>query len=113
MAQVFFTEFFIKELKKKFSEKEGNKIINILEKLEEKPTKGKELGHVGKIVIKEIRYGVFRFYFITDGYKLKFLKISELNDLVIKFIRISDKDTQQPVIDEIKTILRKLGEEGF
>ena len=38
---------------------------------------------VGKIVIKELKYKNFRFYFITDGYKIKFLKASELQDTYI------------------------------
>ena len=41
------------------------------------------------------------------------LQIEELKDLMIKFVRMSDKKTQQKVIDEIKEILRKFGEQGF
>jgi mRNA-degrading endonuclease RelE of RelBE toxin-antitoxin system len=113
MVQIFFTDSFVKELKKRFSEQEGNKILDLLETLENNPYKGKELSTVGKIVIKEIKYNKFRFYFITDGYKIKFLKVTELNDLIIKFIRISDKDTQQDTINDIKKVLRSLGDEGF
>jgi len=113
MAQVFFTATFVDELKKKFSEQEGNKILNLLETLEENPYKGKELFHSGKTLLKEIRYEKFRFYFITDGYKIKFLKATELEDLVLKFVRMSDKKDQQKIIEEIKHVLRSLGEEGF
>jgi|GEM_PF-409927 len=130
MAKVVFTEFFVKELKKKFSEQEGNKILDLLESLEENPHKGKELTTVGKAVIKEIKYGNYRFYFVTDGYKIKVLKISELHDLMIKFVRMSrtsvldhdqkssisdmsNKKDQQKTIDEIKRVLTLLGEEGF
>ena len=81
--------------------------------LKDNPKKGKEVGCVGGIVIKEIRYKVYRFYFITDGYKVKFLKNEELNDLLIKFVRMSDKDTQQKTIDEIKNVLRNLGSDGL
>ena len=58
-------------------------------------------------------YKKFRFYFITDGYKVKFLKAEELKDLLMKFVRMSEKKDQQKTIEEIKHILRSLGEEGF
>ena len=41
------------------------------------------------------------------------LKREELSDLMIKFVRMSDKKNQQKVIEEIKDVLRKIGEEGF
>ena len=113
MAEVIFTEDFTKELTKKFSNAEANEIIDLLETLEDNPKKGKEVGVVGKTVIKEIKYGVFRFYFITDGYKVKFLKIEELKRLIIKFIKMSSKKDQSKVTEEIKNVLRNLGEEGF
>ena len=37
----------------------------------------------------------------------------ELIDLLIRFVRMSDKKSQQKVIDEIKIFLKKFGEEGF
>lgn len=112
MAKVIITGGLFRDIKKTF--KEGaNEIIDLLETLETNPKKGKEVGCVGGVVIKEIRYTVYRFYFITDGYKIKFLKSDELTDLLIKFVRMSDKDTQQKVINEIKDVLRKLGGEGF
>ncbi|MFA6462217.1 MAG: hypothetical protein WCV90_08200 [Candidatus Woesearchaeota archaeon] len=113
MVQVLFTDYFVEEIKKKFSEAEGNKILDLLETLEENPYKGKELCHVGKILLKEMRYEKFRFYFITDGYKLKFLKSEELKNLLIKFVRMSEKKDQQKVISEIKNVLLSLGEEEF
>jgi hypothetical protein len=81
--------------------------------LEENPHKGKPVGQVSGIVIKEIKYENYRFYFITDGFKIKMLQKEELNDLLIKFVRMSDKKDQQKVIDEIKKILRNIGDEGF
>ena len=113
MVKLFFTEEFVEELKKKFTEVEGNKILDLLNTLEENPKKGKEVGVVGKIIIKEIKYEKYRFYFITEGYKIKFLKIEELRDLLIKFVRMSDKKDQQKVIEEIKIVLRNFGESGF
>ena len=113
MAKVEITESLFKEIEKKF--KGGaHKVIDLLETLEDNPKKGKPLANVGKIVIKEIRYDrSFRFYFIADGYKLKVLKAEELKDLLIKFVRMSDKNSQQKTIEEIKYVLRNLGDEGF
>ena len=81
--------------------------------LENNSKKGKEIGHIGKVVIKEIKYKKFRFYFVTDNFKVKFLSTKELKNLIIKFVRMSEKKNQQKVIDEIKSVLRNLGEEGF
>ena len=113
MVKVIITKNLEKEINKKFK-KRSIKVIDLLETLEENPKKGKPLGNVGKIVIKELRYDKgFRFYFITDGYKLKLLKSEELSDLLIKFVRMSDKKSQQKTIDEIKVVLRSLGNVGF
>lgn len=112
MAKVVITQFLEKEINKRFK-KESVKIFELIFNLIDNPKKGKEVGSVGGIVIKEIKHRVYRFYFITDGFKVKFLKSNELTDLLIKFMRISDKDTQQKVIDEIKNVLRKLGSDGF
>lgn len=112
MVKVLITPSLFEKIQKTFKG-DANKVIDLLETLEENPKKGKEVGCVGSIVIKEIRYKVYRFYFITDGFKIKFLKDEELSDLLIKFIRMSDKDNQQRVIDEIKNILRNLGPESF
>ena len=92
---------------------ESHEIIDLLETLEKDPKKGKPMGNVGGIVIKELKYKGFRFYFITNGYKIKVLSEKDLSDLLIKFVRMSNKKEQQKVIDEIKSILRKFGEEGF
>jgi len=113
MAKVIISEILKNEIIKKFK-RESKKIFKQMYSLRKNPKKGKFLANVGKIVIKELRYNKgFRFYFITEGYKLKVLKVEELSDLLIKFIRMSDKNSQQKVIDEIKNVLRKLGEEGF
>lgn len=113
MAIVIITENLYRDIAKKFSKIEANTVIDLLETLEENPSKGKEISSVGRILIKEIKYGKFRFYFITDGYKIKFLKTTELKDLMIKFVRMSDKKEQQKTIEEIKNVLRSLGQEGF
>jgi hypothetical protein len=112
MAIVVITERLSKEINKKFKQ-ESLIIFSLLNELKDEPKKGKELGVIGKILIKEIKYKNYRFYFLTDGYKIKFLKTEDLHDLIIKFIRMSDKNDQQKVINEIKIILQKLGQEGF
>jgi len=112
MAKVIITNRVEEEVNKIFK-KESTKIFESIRELENNPHKGKPLGQIGGIVIKETRYESYRFYFITDGFKLKILQKEELNDLIIKLVRMSDKKNQQKTIDEIKNILRKLGEEGF
>lgn len=112
MAKVIITEKLEEEVNKVFK-KESTKIFELMRTLEENPFKGKAVGRVSGIVIKELKYESYRFYFVSDGYKIKMLQKEELADLLIKFVRMSDKKTQQRVIDEIKEILRKFGEEGF
>ena len=113
MAIVRITNSLEKEINKKFKKK-SIKIFEQLYSLRDNPKKGRPLGNVGKIVIKELRYDKgFRFYFITDGFKLKLFKSEELKDLLIKFVKMSGKNSQQKTIDEIKYILRNLGDEGF
>lgn len=112
MAKVIIISSLEDDINKRFKH-QSVEIFELMLSLRDNPKKGKELGCVGGIVIKEIKYGVYRFYFITDGFKVKFLKSEELKDLMIKFVRMSDKDAQQKVIDEIKGVLRNLGTEGF
>lgn len=112
MAKVEITETLYQEIEKKFK-REAFKIVDLMQTLEQSPQKGKLLGTVGGIVIKELKYGSFRFYFITDGFKLKCLIEEELTDLLIRFVRMSDKKHQQQTIEEIKRILKILGPAGF
>lgn len=112
MAKVEIVNSLFEEIQKKFKG-ESHEVIDLLESLETNPKKGKSLGSVGGLLIKEIRYKSFRFYFITDGHKLKFFDEQSLEELLIKFVRMSDKKEQQRVIDEIKLILRQVGGEGF
>ena len=113
MIKIIITEELFKDISKKFNKEEANEVIDLMESLEENPFKGKLIGNIGGIVLKEIKYKKFRFYYITDGYKLKFLKTNELKYLIIKFVRMSEKKDQQKVIEEIKLVLRTLGEESF
>lgn len=111
-CQVSIAESLKDEILKKFKE-ESKKIFKQMYSLKESPNKGKLLGNVGGILIKELKYGPYRFYFITDGHKLKLMNESNLINILIRFVRMSDKKEQQKVIDEIKGILRKFGEGEF
>jgi hypothetical protein len=112
MAKVIITKNLDEEINKKFK-KDSIKIFELMYSLKDNPKKGKPVGNVGNIVINELKCESFRFYFITDGFKIKFLKVEELNNLLIKFVAMSDKKDQQKVIGQIKHILRTLGTEGF
>ena len=112
MAKVIIIESLKNEVLKKFRG-ESKDIFRLMRSLEMQPNKGKLLGRVGGIVIKELKYKGFRFYFITDGHKLKIMSESDLTDLLIKFVRMSDKKDQQKTIEEIKKVLSKFGPEGF
>ena len=112
MAKVEIAEDLKEEIFSKF--KGGsNKIFDLMYSLKENPKKGKPVGQVAGIVIKELKYKNFRFYFITNGYQIRILGRDQLKDLFIRFVRMSDKKSQQKTIDEIKNILKKFGDEWF
>ena len=112
MVQIKIVESLFNEIEKKFK-KEASKIIDLIETLKENPKKGRALGTVGGILIKELKYKNYRFYFVTDGYKLKVLREEDLTDLIMRFVRMSDKKDQQKTINEIRIILKKIGPKGF
>jgi len=112
MAKVEIIESLYEEIEKVFKKK-ADKIFDLIEDCAEHPKKGKILGTIGGIVIKELKYGNFRFYFIADGFKLKFLNEEKLTDLLLRFVRMSNKKHQQKTINEIKEILKKIGPHGF
>ena len=90
MAKVEITESLLIEIEKKFKQ-ESITILEQIKSLESNSKKGKDIGTVGGILIKELKYKSFKFYFITDGFKLKTLNETELVDLLLKFVRMSDK----------------------
>ena len=112
MAKVVIIENLKNEILKKFKE-ESKIVFRQMRSLEDNPKKGRVLGGVGGVVIKELKYKAFRFYFITDGYKLKIMDESKLINMLIRFVRMSDKKHQQQTINEIKKILMCFGSEGF
>ena len=113
MAEIEIVRSLVLDIIKKFNPKEGNEILDLMNSVSKSPRKGKPLGTVAGIVIKELKYRNFRFYFIADGYKMKFLKEDDLVDLLIRFVRMSDKKHQEGTIKEIKRILISIGPKGF
>ena len=112
MAKIEIIDSLAKEIKRKFKG-ESHKIISLLRTLKKNPKKGKLLGNVAGIVIKEIKYKSFRFYFITDGHKLKLFDEKNLTEMLIRFVRMSNKKEQQQTINEIRNILINLGPKEF
>lgn len=112
MAIVDVVPSLIQEIEKTFK-KQGLEVLALIKSLEQSPKKGKLIGTVGGIIIKELKYNNFRFYFIADGFKLKCLDSKDLVDFLLTFVRMSDKKNQQRVIDEIKRILVVIGPTGF
>lgn len=112
MATVEIVASLYDEINRKFKH-QSIEVLQHLKSLESLPHKGKLLGTVGGIVIKELKYSGFRFCFITDGFKLKCLGRDTLVDLLVRFVRMSDKKRQQQTINEIKQILLTLGASGF
>ncbi len=112
MAKVEIVESLFEEINKKFKQ-ESVEIFEHLKSLESSPHKGKPLGTIGGIVIKELKYSGFRFYFITDGFKIKCIDNNALVELLLRFVRMSDKKHQQQTINEIKHILTTIGAGGF
>ena len=112
MVRIEIVENLFEEIESKFKN-ESSEIFDLMESLKDNPKKGKPLGAVGGIVIKELKYRNFRFYFIVDGFKLKFIDEESLVDLLMRFVRMSDKKHQQDVINEIRHILQVIGPAGF
>lgn len=107
VIKIEIVESLFEEIEKKFKQ-DSIKIFNLMETFKTNPKKGKLLGNVGGIIIKELKFKSFRFYFLTDGYKLKFISKVSLVDLLFRFVRTSDKKHQKKVIEEIKNVLLQL-----
>jgi hypothetical protein len=113
MTKVQISETLFGEITKKFGMSQAHEIVDLCESLEKTPHKGKNLTSVDGILVKEIKYESFRFYFITDGHTLKFGTQEEVTDLLIKFVRMSKKKDQQKTINEIVAVLKSFGFEGY
>lgn len=113
MVKLEIVKSLVLDIKKKFNKVEANRIIDLIQSLKENPKRGKLLSSVGGILIKELKYKNFRFYFITDGFKFKFLDEEELVEILLRFVRMLDKKNQQQTINEIKRTLKIIGPTGF
>ncbi len=107
MARVIIDNDLKQTVKKKFKQ-ESKTIFRLMQEFEKSPKKGKHLATINDIAIRELKYKSFRFFCITDAYAIKFLDLQELHNLIIKFVRMSDKKKQQQTIEEIKEALRKI-----
>jgi hypothetical protein len=112
MAKIEITKSLVEEINKTFK-KDSIIVLKKIKSLENNHKKGKLVGIVGGIVIKELKYKNFRFYFLADGFKLKFFNEEHLIDLLLKFVRMSNKKQQQKVINEIRNVLKNLENEEF
>jgi hypothetical protein len=112
VAKVVISATLVREIERHFKG-ESVEVFTLINDLRDNPKKGKILGVVGNVIIKELKYKKFRFYFIADRYQIIFRKVEELKDLLIKVVRMSEKKDQQKTIDEIKIVLRDLGSDGF
>ena len=112
MVRIEIVRSLVYEIKKRFQKTEANKILDLINTLKDNPKKGKALGMVGGIMIKELKYKSFRFYFLVDAFKIKVFSREELTDVLLRFVRMSDKKRQQKEIDEIKHILKTIGPAG-
>lgn len=112
MAKVEIVESLYLIIEKKFKG-EGHKILDLMYSVEQNQKKGKLLGNIGDILIKELKYKGFRFYFLVEGHKLKFFSEENLVDLLLRFVRMSDKKRQEKTIQEIREILIKIGPKWF
>lgn len=112
MAKVEIVRSLYIEILKRFK-KESVKVLQHLKSLEDSPRKGKVLGAAGNVLVKELKYRGFRFYFLVDGLRLKFISEEELVDLLMRFVRMSDKKHQKEVIEDIRHVLLTIGPKGF
>ena len=88
--------------------KDSDKIFSLISTLKNNPNKGKSIGFVNDINIKELKYKTFRFYFIINKNKLNLFNKNKLKDLLIRFAEMSKKNDQQETIKKIKKMLIEL-----
>lgn len=112
MAKVVITPSLLSKVYKLLKQ-DSPTVLGLMRSLEDNPKKGKAVGAVGNILIKELKYKTSRFYCISDKHKITFLDTDQLGDLLIKFVEMSAKKDQQKVIEQIKSILKNMGNQGF
>lgn len=85
--------------------KDSLKIFKLINTLKENPSKGKIIGPVGVMSLRELKFKNYRFYFIINGHQLILFTKQETEKLLIRFINMSTKNKQQKTIDHIKEML--------
>ncbi|MBW2983043.1 hypothetical protein KY327_01955 [Candidatus Woesearchaeota archaeon] len=113
MTRIVIMPSLAKNISKTFSKAEAHEVIDRIEATAAQPRKGKTLGAVGGLLIKELKYKKYRLYFIVDHDQLRYYNQEGLAELLLMFVRMSDKKRQQDTIDEIKHILNKVGPSGL
>ena len=95
-----------KELKKRLNKDEYAQVKKKFQTLKKDPYKGKLLHVLGNVVLKELRWKSFRFYFLTSHNLIKIVAKTDLEKELVKFIRMSKKSDQTKVIKEVLEQLR-------
>jgi len=114
MVQIYISQSLLKEINKRLSKGEADVCLKLLYSLKENPYKGDIITVVGNILLKEMRFKNFRFYYIHSAKLLKIGLIEDLQSEIIKCIAMSDKSKeQQEVINKIKDNLKKYGFDWF
>lgn len=107
MVKVIVTKKLEKEINKRLSKSDADSVFLQIYSLKENPHKGDVISVVGNVIIKEIKYKKFRFYFIHSSGLIKLMSKEDLKNELIKFIAMSDKSPeQQEVINRIKKELK-------
>ena len=107
MVVVVVTQSLDRELKKRLNKDEYYKVKRCFLTLKKDPYKGKLLHVIGNVILKELRWKTFRFYFFTSHNLIKILSDTDLEKELVKFVRMSKKNDQARVIQEIVDGLRK------
>ena len=114
MVNIYVSKQLEKDINKRLSKKEADDIFLQFYSLKQNVFKGDTLTNIGGILLKELKYKKFRFYFIQSKDTLKLLSKEELKQHIIKFIAMSDKSKeQQKIINKIKDDLLKKGFDWF
>lgn len=110
MVKIFIKDDLLKKIDKKFPKKEVGDILRFLYSLKENPYKGKKLAIIGNVLLKELKYQNFRFYFIQTSKFIKILSKEDLKNELIKFVEMSNKGPeQQKAIDRLRNKLANFG----
>ena len=106
MARVIITRTLKDRLLNRFGG-EAELILSKMNHLGSSPKSGKHLTTIGSLMLGEIRFRGYRFYYVTDAHKIKFLSVHELEDLIIRFVEYSEKH-QRETIEKLKDMLRSI-----